>query len=176
MFTNREATVEDAALIRSLADGVWQKTYASILSPAQIDYMFEMMYSEENLIVQMRDKHHKFLIIMKDNIPCAYISIEPLGDRRYNFQKIYAQQHIQGCGIGRYMIETGVAWVRNRELSLAEYSIAPIVIELFVNRNNKAVDFYRHMGFEIVGMRDHNIGNGFFMNDYIMEMKVHARR
>ena len=86
MFTFRDATLQDVALIRSLADGVWQETYASILSPQQIEYMFDMMYSHENLTIQMRDKHHHFLIISHNDTPCAYISIEPLGEGRYNFQ------------------------------------------------------------------------------------------
>ncbi|MBP3670704.1 MAG: GNAT family N-acetyltransferase [Bacteroidaceae bacterium] len=168
MFSYRHATINDVSLIRSLADGVWQATYASILSPEQIEYMFEMMYSHENLTMQMRDKHHHFIIIMRDEEPCAYISIEPLGEGRYNFQKIYARLEVHGLGVGRYMIEQGVEWVKECERGHNN----DIVIELFVNRANPAVGFYRHMGFEIVNTRDHDIGNGFFMNDYIMERTV----
>ena len=170
MFTFRDATLQDVALIRSLADGVWQETYASILSPQQIEYMFDMMYSHENLTIQMRDKHHHFLIISHNDTPCAYISIEPLGEGRYNFQKIYARREVHGIGVGRYMIEQGVEWVRRAEAASQRYG--DIVVELFVNRANPAVNFYRHMGFEIVNTRDHDIGNGFFMNDYIMELHI----
>lgn len=170
MFTLREATLHDVALIRSLADGVWQHTYASILSPQQIEYMFDMMYSPDNLAVQMRDKHHQFLIISRNDVPCAYISIEPLGEGRYNFQKIYARLEVHGTGVGRYMIEQGIEWVRRREVE--NNTAGSIVVELFVNRANPAVDFYRHMGFDIVNTRDHDIGNGFFMNDYIMELTL----
>ncbi len=168
MLTLRDATLNDVALIRSLADGVWQATYADILSPEQIDYMFEMMYSHEHLTEQMRDKHHHFIIVMLDGEPCAYISIEPQGDSRYNFQKIYARREVQGRGVGRYMIEQGIEWVRRCEERL-QPEPHDITIELFVNRRNKAVDFYRHMGFEIVDTRDHAIGNDFYMNDYIMQ-------
>jgi GNAT superfamily N-acetyltransferase len=170
MFTFREATQHDVALIRSLADGVWQETYASILSPQQIEYMFDMMYSPANLTIQMRDKHHHFLIISRNDIPCAYISIEPLGEGRYNFQKIYARREVHGNGVGRYMIEQGIEWIRRRERASRREGNA--IVELFVNRANPAVNFYRHMGFDIVNTRDHDIGNGFFMNDYIMERTI----
>lgn len=169
MFTYRDATTDDVALIRSLADGVWQETYAPILSPEQIEYMFEMMYSHENIIAQMQEKHHHFLIIMQDTVPCAYISIEPLGGRRYNFQKIYARREVHGCGVGRYMIEQGIEWVLRNETLAPSSSAGNVVVELFVNRRNPAVGFYRHMGFDIVDTRDHAIGNDFYMNDYIME-------
>lgn len=170
MLTFREATLQDVELIRSLADGLWQETYASILSPEQIDYMFDMMYSHTNLTEQMCQKHHQFLIIYRNDVPCAYISIEPLGQGRYNFQKIYARREVHGCGVGRYMIEQGVEWIRRREASMQLCN--NIVVELFVNRSNPVVDFYRHMGFVIVDTRDHHIGNDFYMNDYIMEYRV----
>ena len=170
MLTFRDATLNDVPLIRSLADGVGQATYADILSAEQIDYMFEMMYSHDSLTEQMRDKHHHFIIVMLDAVPCAYISIEPLGSGRYNFQKIYARREVQGKGVGRYMIEQGIEWVRRQEAMMGRNG--KIEIELFVNRRNKAVDFYRHMGFEIVDTRDHAIGNDFYMNDYIMQRNV----
>ena len=172
MLTYRDATLQDVALIRSLADGVWQETYADILSPEQIEYMFEMMYSRDNLTNQMRDRHHHFLIIMQDDFPCAYISIEPLGSGRYNFQKIYARREVHGCGVGRYMIERGVEWVLRQEMLTPSSRDGKVVVELFVNRRNPAVGFYRHMGFDIVATRDHAIGNDFYMNDYIMERVV----
>ena len=170
MFTFRNATLHDVALIRSLADGVWQATYANILSPQQIEYMFDMMYSHDNLATQMREKHHNFLIIYRHNEPCAYISIEPLGNGRYNFQKIYARRDVHGTGVGRYMIEQGIEWVRRQEIKAGRSG--NIVVELFVNRANPAVEFYKHMGFEIVDTRDFDIGNNFFMNDYIMERTI----
>lgn len=170
MFTSRDATLHDVTLIRSLADGVWQETYASILSPRQIEYMFDMMYSHESLTAQMRDKHHHFIIVYRHDTPCAYISIEPLGEGRYNFQKIYARREVHGQGVGRYLIEQGVEWVRRQEHEL--HNSGNIVVELFVNRANPAVDFYKHMGFEIVDTRDFDIGNNFFMNDYIMQRSI----
>ena len=45
-------------------------------------------------------------------------------------------------------------------------------MELNVNRNNKALKFYEHMGMRIVRERDFPIGNGYYMNDYIMELEI----
>ena len=43
---------------------------------------------------------------------------------------------------------------------------------LNVNRNNKAVQFYLSLDFSIIKEEDNDIGNGYFMNDYVMERKV----
>ena len=45
-------------------------------------------------------------------------------------------------------------------------------LQLNVNRNNKAADFYKKIGFKIKETVDVNIGNGFFMNDYVMEIEI----
>ena len=41
-----------------------------------------------------------------------------------------------------------------------------------VNRNNKAVGFYEHMGMKKSREGDFPIGNGYYMNDYIMQLKI----
>jgi ribosomal protein S18 acetylase RimI-like enzyme len=43
---------------------------------------------------------------------------------------------------------------------------------LNVNRNNKALGFYQKFGFVILREEDIDIGNGYFMNDYIMVCKL----
>ena len=49
MFDIRKAGVDDISLIRELTFRVWPQTYASILTQEQIDYMLEMIYSENSL-------------------------------------------------------------------------------------------------------------------------------
>jgi hypothetical protein len=41
-----------------------------------------------------------------------------------------------------------------------------------VNRYNKAKDFYEKAGFKIIETVDIEIGNGFYMNDYVMELPL----
>ena len=48
----------------------------------------------------------------------------------------------------------------------------PCSVRLNVNRQNNAVGFYKKMGMDIIAQGDFPIGNGFFMNDYIMAIEV----
>jgi len=43
---------------------------------------------------------------------------------------------------------------------------------LQVNIHNKAKSFYEKLGFAEVDLINLDIGNGFFMNDYVMEKKL----
>jgi ribosomal protein S18 acetylase RimI-like enzyme len=45
-------------------------------------------------------------------------------------------------------------------------------LTLQVNRFNKAVSFYRNLGFKIIDEQDFDIGNGYFMNDYVMQLDL----
>ena len=44
-------------------------------------------------------------------------------------------------------------------------------LQLNVNRHNKALHFYEKQGFKIIREEDIDIGEGYFMNDYVMELK-----
>ena len=145
MFTIRKATIDDRSLIHDLASRIWENTYGKILSKEQLDYMFDMMYAPDNILKQMEELHHQYFIILADDMPAGYLSIEKTGENTYNFQ--------------------GINYLK-------EVHTGPFTIELYVNRYNPAIGFYRHMGLREIGTRDHHIGNGYFMNDYIMSMEV----
>jgi RimJ/RimL family protein N-acetyltransferase len=171
-LTFRRATVADCALIRHLASQIWEPTYGHILSGDQLDYMFEMMYSEEHIRKQMEEKGHVYFIVSAEGEPCGYISIErdnEISDLKYIFQKIYCLPALQGKGIGQFMVEQGVEWIKSIHVGAPK-----ITIELYVNRRNRATGFYEHLGFKKTGVRDYPIGNNYFMNDYIMQMDVNA--
>ncbi len=81
-------------------------------------------------------------------------------------QKIYLLPSRQGQGSGRRMLELFLEHLR-------ELDPAARRLGLNVNRDNrKAIDFYRRNGFEITSRRDHPIGHGYFMYDYIMERDI----
>ena len=75
---------------------------------------------------------------------------------------IYILPSEQGQGLGRILFDTVVSHVRR----CADGNKARI--ELNVNRNNPAIGFYQHLGLKILRQGDFHIGNGYYMNDYIM--------
>lgn len=161
----RKAELTDCARIRELASQIWAPTYRSILSEEQLDYMFEMMYATESIRKQMTELKHRYFIIYADKQPVGYLSIEKVSENNYIFQKIYTLPSLHGKGLGRYLFEQGIAYLKNLHPT-------PFTVELYVNRSNPAVGFYEHIGMKKTATRDHDIGNGYFMNDYIMTLQV----
>ena len=161
----KKADADDCSLIRELASQIWEPTYQSILSKEQLAYMFEMMYSVEHIRKQIEEMGHLYFIAYADEQPAGYLSIEKESADKFIFQKIYTLPKLHGKGLGRYLVEQGISYLKG-------ICPLPFVIELFVNRSNPAVGFYEHIGMKKVATRDHDIGNGYYMNDYVMSMTV----
>ena len=165
MFTIRKATTEDIPLIHTMAKEVFPATYADILSPEQLDYMMEWMYSITNLRKQMEEEGHIYYIAFKEDDPAGYVSIHPEGENLFHLQKIYVLPSFQGKYLGKLLFEQAIKAIK-------EIHPAPCKMHLNVNRNNKALRFYEYMGMEKVDEGDFAIGNGYYMNDYIMGLTI----
>lgn len=164
MFSIQNATTSDIPLLRELTFRVWPQTYASILSPEQIDYMLEMMYSEASLRKQMEDGC-RFIVVYEDDEPVGFASYQELQPGKWKLHKIYVMISQQGKGTGKFMIDYILGQIRQRGAK---------TLELQVNMNNNAKGFYEKLGFTEREFISLDIGNGFFMNDYIMEKKLNS--
>ncbi len=45
-------------------------------------------------------------------------------------------------------------------------------VYLTVNKNNSSYNIYRHLGFEVIDSVVTDIGEGFVMDDYVMERRL----
>lgn len=160
-MTLLQATGEQAELIRQLASEVWYVTYQNIDPKDKLDYMFEMMYKLDK-IKRDCEGNSSYHILYDDNQPAGYLGLT-ISEDTLVIQRIYVMPAAQGRGCGRFMLEKAENFARERKLHK---------LWLVVNRSNKARHFYQHMGFDLVGERDFNIGGGYFMNDFIMEKNL----
>lgn len=158
------ATVADVAIIRNLAERIWPPTFSSILTPDQIQYMLNWMYSEEELSNQIQGDHSFFLII-REEIPVGFIGLQPDFPQRgiLKIHKLYVLPELQGLGLGKLGIQKACMFAKEKACSQ---------VLLNVNRYNKAVNFYQYCGFVLVKQEDIAIGNGFLMEDYVMLLQV----
>lgn len=165
-FNINRATTSDIPVIKSMAEVVFRDTYSNILSSPQIDYMMEWMYSLPNLEKQLSDGHVYYIAMLGDE-PCGYVSVQyegdtPEGKAQFHLHKIYIMPAHQGKGLGRILFNQVLDFAKNTA------SGKPITIELNMNRDNPALHFYQHLGLKILRSGDFHIGNGYYMNDYIL--------
>lgn len=162
MFNIHTASEKDIPLIRELTFRIWPQTYAAILSRQQIDYMLDLMYSETSLQQQMHDGA-QFILVYNDGDPVGFASFQEMESNIYKLHKIYILAAKQGNGGGRFVIDYII-----KEISMQ----GATALQLQVNRHNKAKDFYLHLGFTVIKEADFDIGEGYFMNDFVLEKKL----
>ncbi len=165
MVTVREACEADIPALRRMAEVAFPTAYALILSKAQIAYMMRMMYSEESLHRQFAVEKQRFFIAEDDGREVGYASVERQGETLFHLQKIYVLPSAQGSGVGSALFDRIVEEVRLMQPSACR-------LELNVNRHNKAVGFYLRKGMRQVRSGDFPIGDGYYMNDYIMSLDL----
>ena len=158
----RKASEKDIPLIRDLTMKIWPQTYSTILSAQQIDYMLHMMYSKESLQQQMRE-NHEFMVVNDGRQSIGFASFSVVEPGVYKLHKIYVMPQNQGKGTGKFVIG---------EIIKAIVKKGGTTLRLNVNRNNKAKEFYEKLGFTVIKEEDIDIGNGYLMNDYVMEKKI----
>lgn len=165
MFTIRRATTADCELINKLATEVFPATYKEILSPEQLDYMMDWMYAPENIRKQMEEEGHAYFIAYEADEPAGYVSIQQQDEAVFHLQKIYVLPRFQGAHLGSQLFDQAVKYIK-------EVHPSPCLMELNVNRNNKALHFYERKGMKKLREGDFPIGNGYYMNDYIMGLEI----
>ena len=161
------AVKNDKDLIESvskLADEVWREHYKNIISQGQIDYMLAKLQSVEAIEEQISSQNYEYYLIRPDGGQYAGYFAIVSKDGGLFLSKIYILKEERRKGFSRISVD--FIKKRARELSLPE-------ITLMVARNNKSsIEAYLKIGFAITGNIDADIGNGYFMNDYNMVLKI----
>lgn len=169
----RLAILEDRALIRSISERTWPSTYGHIISQEQIDFMLDWMYSDISLAEQFK-KGHQFYIATLNGTDIGFCSVsaeqEENGNdsstmqnqqKAFKLNKLYVLPTAHGTGSGKALLQKAI------EVAKAEGAAS---IFLQVNKHNNAYTFYLKNGFIKETEFKFDIGNGFFMDDYVMRL------
>ena len=158
----RPATLSDRALIRSISERTWPSTYGHIISQEQIDFMLEWMYSDASLEKQMNTVC-EFYIANLNGDDVGFCSVSPeaedTNEVAHKLNKLYVLPSAQGTGAGKALL--------NKSIEVAKASGSSSLF-LQVNKQNDAYAFYLKHGFVKEQEFKLDIGNGFFMDDYVM--------
>ncbi len=157
MLNLKTANPEDLASIAQLAKEIWAKHYVPIIGLGQVNYMLNKMYSDKALRQQVTEGQ-TFLMVEKDGKQVGFVAISEKEKGHFFLHKFYILEEKQNSGLGTEVFK-----------KLFEELHQPQSIRLTVNRENyRSVNFYFKMGFRIEKVEDFDIGNGYYMNDFVM--------
>jgi N-acetylglutamate synthase-like GNAT family acetyltransferase len=162
----RKADNSDIQVIQQIAEKTWRPTYGHILTEEQTLYMLDLMYSTDVLEKQMSGTI-EFYLAINNQETIGYFSIEVIEPGKMKLHKIYLDPDQKSKGAGSQIMEfiKQIALKSGVEL-----------IELNVNKYNSAVQFYEKMGFNRAKEMVLDIGNGYVMDDYVMQLTLAPTR
>jgi len=156
----REASKNDIATIRQIATITWPDAYGTYISMAQLNYMLDMMYSDDSLLYQMNNRH-QFYIAEHDSEAIGFASVSKEENNACKLNKLYVLPTAQKTGAGKALLFKTIDFAT---------SVAANCLYLQVNKQNNAQHFYSKHGFTIREAAVLDIGGGYIMDDYIMEL------
>jgi ribosomal protein S18 acetylase RimI-like enzyme len=164
MYSIRQATINDLETIRQIAADTWWATYTAILEKEQISFMLDEIYSVEKIHWQLKNNTQTYLLLIQDDKPVAFAAYSPREEdpEIYKLHKLYCLPETQGKGYGKILIDE----VGNKTIEAGKR-----MLDLNVNRHNKAKSFYEKMGFQVAYEEDIPIGR-YWMNDYVMRKEL----
>lgn len=159
----KEAISKDLNVIREIAEKSWRENYPGIISEEQIDYMLKMMYSEEEIASQLQNANYSYYFIQnerKENI--GIMGIEKDYEKNTTkLHRLYLLKKVKGKGFGKFAIE---------KLKEIVTTFGNNRIILNVNKSNPAKEFYNSRGLKVYNEGVFDIGGGFVMDDFLMEI------
>lgn len=122
--------------------------------------MLDKFYSTSSLEEQMNNDQD-FYLINSNGISVGYLSVDHQNQGDYFLNKFYIDpdEHRKNIGANSFLLLLDLLPDLN-------------TMRLTVNRTNfKSINFYFKLGFIIEEVKEFDIGNNYFMNDFIMIYK-----
>ncbi len=156
-------TDEEIKLLADLACKIWHEYWPVLLSDAQIDYMVNKFQSYRAIKNQINSEGYIYNIIEENSEVCGYFGIHPEKEKLF-LSKLYVKKEFRHMGIGA----NAFAKICEIAKELNKKSIY-----LTVNKHNtNTISAYKKWGFKTINSVVTDIGQGFVMDDYIMEFSL----
>ncbi len=154
------ATTKNIPIIASLADEIWREYYTPIIGKKQVSYMLETIQSAAAIEEQITTGKLCYYLLLENDKICGYLAYRNEGEGKFFLSKLYVLKSYRGRGA----IKEALIQLKREGATL---------VYLTVNRENTlSIERYKQKGFVIIRKEDADIGGGYLMNDYIMEIKL----
>lgn len=165
----------DIKLVSDMAGHIWTEHYTPIIGANQVSYMLSRFQNEAAITAQIENEHYIYYLLYHDGTaadyggtladyggtPAGYAAIK-LSEDAVFLSKAYVYKEFRGKRIFK----------RFMEFLTEQYLVGGVSrIWLTVNKNNEnSIAAYERAGFKIVDEMVTDIGDGFAMDDYKMEL------
>lgn len=151
-----DAEIHDIA---ALAAEIWHEHFTDIIGEAQVNYMVDKFQSYPALKEQIENGYEYFKVYSGHTF-AGYTGIHQ-DDTSLFLSKLYLKKDSRGQHVSTEVFHYLTSLCKERGIRN---------IWLTCNKHNSnTLNIYKHWGFSVTREQKADIGNGFYMDDYILE-------
>ncbi|BCJ98808.1 GNAT family N-acetyltransferase [Anaerocolumna chitinilytica] len=157
-------SAEDIKQLAQAALKIWNEYYIQIITKEQIDYMVNKFQSAEAIADQIENQGYEYYLLKPEDAIAGYIGVKETPQDFLFLSKFYILKENRGKGYAREAMDFMTELCKQRGIKK---------IWLTVNRNNEnSIKVYEKFGFHVIKTQVSDIGNGYVMDDFIMEKDI----
>lgn len=158
-----KAELEDLTNLARLAHTIWFEYWGIILEKGQITYMVDKFQSQQAMKNQIENENYSYYFINLNNQNAGYFGVSDKKDYLF-LSKLYLLKEFRGKGLGHKAFSKIVQIAKDLNHNK---------IRLTVNKyNTNTINAYEKWGFKTIDDVVTDIGEGYVMDDYIMEFEI----
>lgn len=156
-------TRNDFKQLESFAASIWEQHYIPIIGANQVAFMLEKYQSTEAMFDQFL-AGFKYAWVMSEGQKAGYFAFDLKVQKEVFISKLYIHKDFRRRGLGRCVLDFIAKEVQ--VLGCTKMSLS-------VNKDNSnSIQFYLSYGFQINKAQKIAIGEGFYMDDYVMSYSL----
>lgn len=166
MINFEKVLIDDTEAVEelsTLATGIVKEHYDPIIGAEVNDYMINLFQSVSGIAEQLKNGYQYYVVRDKNGNKIGFFAYYPREKDVY-LSKFYLIKEQRGKGIARDILQFVIGKTK-------EYGFSSIVLN--VNKYNYgAIMAYEKMGFRRIRGEKKDIGNGYYMDDWIYEYVI----
>ena len=156
-------TSNDFRQLEPFAASIWEQHYTPIIGADQVAFMLNKYQSAQAMFDQF-SAGYKYAVVICGDQKAGYFAFDGKAKKEVFISKLYIHKDFRRRGLGRRILD----FISNEARVLGCTAMT-----LSVNKDNSnSIQFYIAYGFQTIKAQKVAIGEGFYMDDYVMSYPV----
>ncbi|MBB3112744.1 ribosomal protein S18 acetylase RimI-like enzyme [Paenibacillus phyllosphaerae] len=169
-ITIERCTADDLERLQQLSRETFDETFRDQNDPHAIDAYMDRAFATSKLAAELENRDSAFYFLHVNGELAGYLKVnrgeaqsDRIADNALEIERIYIRSRYQGQGLGQYLIDKGIEIARAQQKTSVWLGVW--------EKNERAIRFYRRMGFVQVGTHCFTMGEEK-QTDYVMQLTL----
>ena len=156
-------TSNDFRQLEPFAASIWEQHYTPIIGADQVAFMLNKYQSAQAMFDQF-SAGYKYAVVIFGDQKVGYFAYDGKAEKEVFISKLYIHKDFRRRGLGKHILDFIAKETR---------ALGCTAMTLSVNKDNlDSIQFYISYGFQTIKAQKVAIGEGFYMDDYVMSCSV----